>query len=175
MTRVIEGINKQILAGFAPLLEYPSLLTISNAISCKESCSSVSTEAARHLSHFVDWLSVTELYDAEELYTRTFYVAPLCIPYVSVHLFGEENFRRGELMAQLKSAFLREGFDPGSELPDHIATLLRFCAFIDEEELEELLHYCIVPSVREMSKQFEAARNAYSHIFKALEILFAGG
>ena len=80
----------------------------------------------------------------EELYTATFDVNPRCLPYLSIHLFGEENFKRGEFMAALHHQYETRGFDRGRELPDHIGTLLRYAATLEDPERRELAEFCIL-------------------------------
>ena len=80
----------------------------------------------------------------EELYTGTFDVNPCCVPYLSIHLFGEENFKRGEFMAALNREYVARGFDAGSELPDHLGTVLRHAATLEDPERRELVVFCIL-------------------------------
>ncbi|MEI6606409.1 MAG: molecular chaperone TorD family protein [Verrucomicrobiota bacterium] len=80
----------------------------------------------------------------EELYTATFDVTPSCVPYVSIHLFGEENFKRGEFMAALHSQYAQSGFETFDELPDHIAVLLRYAATLGEPARRELVEFCLL-------------------------------
>lgn len=82
--------------------------------------------------------------ECEELYTATFDVNPRCVPYVSIHLFGEENFKRGEFMAALHHQYETRGFDPGRELPDHIGVLLCYAATLAEPDRRELVEFCIL-------------------------------
>ncbi len=84
-------------------------------------------------------------YDArEELYTATFDVMPQCVPYASIHLFGEENFKRGEFMAALQSQYEQTDFQTHGELPDHIALLLRYAATLGEPARRELVEFCLL-------------------------------
>ena len=80
----------------------------------------------------------------EELYTATFDVMPQCVPYVSIHLFGEENFKRGEFMAALHSQYAQTDFQTHGELPDHIALLLRYAATLGEPARRELVEFCLL-------------------------------
>ena len=77
----------------------------------------------------------------EECYTGTFDLAPACTPYVSVHLFGEESFKRATLMAALNVRHAEAGLAGDAELPDHIAVLARFAAQAGEEERRELAEF----------------------------------
>ena len=85
--------------------------------------------------------------EREELYTATFDVTPRCVPYVSIHLFGEENFKRGEFMAALHSQYEQVGFVTGGELPDHLAILLRYAATLGEPARRELVEFCLLGPV----------------------------
>ena len=80
----------------------------------------------------------------EELYTATFDVTPRCVPYTSIHLFGEENFKRGEFMASLHHEYEKVGFATHGELPDHLAVLLRYAATLVEPARRELVAFCIL-------------------------------
>lgn len=88
--------------------------------------------------------------EREELFTATFDVTPACVPYVSIHLFGEENFKRGEFMAALSARYAAAGFDTRGELPDHLAMLLRFLAQTDEAERRELIQFCLLGPLGKM-------------------------
>jgi nitrate reductase delta subunit len=85
--------------------------------------------------------------EREELYTATFDVTPRCVPYVSIHLFGEENFKRGEFMAALHNQYEQVGFVTGGELPDHLAILLRYAATLSEPARRELVEFCLLGPV----------------------------
>jgi nitrate reductase delta subunit len=89
-------------------------------------------------------LAALDREEREELYTAAFDVTPACVPYASIHLFGEENFKRGEFMAALRARYAEAGFDAGDELPDHLATLLRFAAHASEAERRELVEFCLL-------------------------------
>jgi nitrate reductase delta subunit len=99
----------------------------------------------------------------EELYTATFDVTPACVPYVSIHLFGEENFKRAEFMAALLGRYRQAGFETCDELPDHVSVLLRFLAQTDEAERRELIQFCLLGPLGKM-----VAALAVENPFRAL-------
>ena len=106
--------------------------------------------AAPSYDRFACAFSALSQDEREELYTATFDVTPACVPYVSIHLFGEENFKRGEFMAALNARYVAAGFDTRGELPDHIAVLLRFLAETDEVERRELVEFCLLGPLAKM-------------------------
>jgi nitrate reductase delta subunit len=101
--------------------------------------------------------------EREELYTATFDLCPACVPYVSIHLFGEENYRRGRFMAALLERYAQEGFATGGELPDHLAVLLRFAAQTHAAEQRELTQFCLLGPLRRMQESL-----AEEHPYRAL-------
>lgn len=160
----------EVLALVAPLLDYPcedffnSLDTVANSIQRK--C----PDAYKNLIEFKKSLSDLNREELEELYTRTFDVAPVCSPYVSVHIYGDENFDRGNLMATLATKFEERGFKNGTELPDHLAVLLKFAKYLTDEELSELIEFCLNEPVENMSNSLKGSKksNPYYHLFLAV-------
>ena len=125
-------------------------------------------EAAATLRQFQTALGDPDAPAAEEAYLRAFDLFPLCVPYVSVHLFGEENYRRGEFMARLREAYAKVGFDPGPELPDHLSVLLRFALRLTPEERRELLELCLKAPLEAMRRALEKAQSPYRLLLQAL-------
>ncbi|HEY9788686.1 MAG TPA: molecular chaperone TorD family protein [Candidatus Obscuribacterales bacterium] len=121
------------------------------------------------LKAFTSSLSEKELWETEELFTRTFDLAPLCCPYLSAHLYGDESYDRGGFMAQLAARYQEESFDLKGEMPDHLAKVLQFAPFFSDEELEELAHYCLLKSLDEMLSGLESTGNPYLSLLKAIK------
>jgi nitrate reductase delta subunit len=164
---------RNLCTSLAPLLEYPTRRCISNALACRVSLEVAHSHAVEEAREFLAFTFNTPTEEIEEAYTRAFYVNAACAPYVSVHLFGSESFDRGALMARLRERFDVAGFSPGSELPDHIAVLLRFVAHIGREELDDLVRYCLAPTVSSMREQLERARSPYAVAMRAVETVLA--
>lgn len=118
------------------------------------------------LGAFVDAVEGLDDGRLEELFFRTFEGAPLVVPYLSVHLFGEESFQRSELMAGLAEAYQRERLDPGAELPDHLATVLRLGPQLPE--WPELLLRCLLPAAAVMLDEARLAKSPYAQLLDAL-------
>lgn len=102
----------------------------------------------------------------EELYVRTFDVSAACVPYLSVHVFGEESFKRAELMTGLAAAYAREELHPGRELPDHISVVLRLGPALPE--WHELVRACVLGAVAAMRAEAEGAKSPHRHALDAL-------
>ena len=129
------------LTAIVRLLEYPGA-------DSAERLARAGNSAA--LARFAAGVSTMTSDEREELYTATFDVTPACVAYVSIHLFGEENFKRGEFMASLNARYAQAGFDCQGELPDHLAVLLRFAAETNEAERRELSEFCLLGPLGKM-------------------------
>lgn len=127
--------------------------------------------AGEHLSAFADEVEMKKVGELEEIYNHTFCLMPLCVPYVSVHLFAEESFQRTAFMCLLKEAYQKEAFSEGQELPDHLAVLLRFAPKFSAEEWHEMVTCCLEKAVKGMLEKLKDTQNIYRHPLQALQCL----
>jgi nitrate reductase delta subunit len=161
-------------ASLSTLLEYPSLDYLDKVRSCRDRLVSPFPEASELVQEFLGAASGHTLEELEEIYTRTFDMAPICLPYVASYIFGDESFDRGKLMTGLVDAYARLGFDTGGELPDHLALLLRFAGHLDEAEFADLVEYCLEKPVGEMVDKLQGADNLYAPAMRAIQLVLAG-
>lgn len=152
----------------ARLLEYPDAEFARGMAQCVRELRGVHAEAAGLLEGAQFQFAALTSDQIEEIYTHTFDITPSCVAYVSIHLFGEENFKRGEFMATLKDRYTQLGFDDRGELPDHLSVLLRFAAIVDEDERRELYGFCLLSPLRKMIKSLEPS-NPYTPVLRAIE------
>lgn len=137
---------RDLLNLLAGLLEYPRADLL-------EQCQRVEplpTVSHDLLGPFRSAMEALSLDQQEELYTATFDITPACAPYASIHLFGEENFKRGEFMAALSIRLVEAGIDRRGELPDHISVLLRLAARLDQAERRELAEFVLLSALPKM-------------------------
>lgn len=166
-SRQISGFDtaRDLLAG---LLDYPGPGTdgeVGRARAALDACAGTALAAFERFAR--PFLLLTP--DArEELHAATFDINPSCVPYVSIHLFGEENFKRGEFMAKLGARYQALGFDSGMELTDHLAVLLRFLAVVDEEERRDLVRFCLLAPLERM---VGSLKNPYAALLEAIRAL----
>lgn len=162
------------MKSLAVLLEYPRSSFFEDldrvVLNLDESC----PQAAASIRKFRQELAERSVSDMEELFTRTFDVAPIVCPYITAHIYGDENFDRGRLMSALSSKFVERGFEPGAELPDHIAILLRFAPYLDEDEISELSDFCLKEPLGGMVDSLREAGSPYLHVFEAIQQIIEG-
>ena len=128
-------------------------------------------EAASYMKDFFSQMSSFDLSMRQEHYVQTFDVMPKCSLYLSVQLFGEESFKRAELMAGLKSTYEKKRAFEMTELPDHLSVVLKQNALFSEEEWAELVSMCILPALPKIMRDLKANQNPYALVLKAVETL----
>lgn len=121
------------------------------------------------ISPFKGFIEGKPLSDLQESYTHTFDLNPACPLYVGYHLFGE-TYTRGTFLANLKemeNILLKEA---GTELPDHLPTLLLLLNRIEDLEIKQsLIDECLIPSVKTMIGCLSES-NVYSGLLKATNL-----
>jgi nitrate reductase delta subunit len=128
---------------------------------------------AGHLRRLAEAMSRMSLAEQQELHARTFDLTPLCTPYLSVHVFGDESFKRAELMAGLAERYARCGHDTRREVPDHLGVVLEFAPRLDDEEWAELGTYCLSRAIPVMRGVLANAGNSHIHLLRAVSELLA--
>jgi nitrate reductase delta subunit len=154
---------------FAGLLEYPTAALGGQARACGDLLSADGSPAAAALERFRGWVEQAPPAWMEELYTRSFDLQAVCSPYVGYHLFGD-SYKRGMFMARLNEGYRERGFSAGSELPDHVAVILRFLELGTEDEFSQtLLREGLVPALGKMAQAFgDPSDNPYREVIGAL-------
>lgn len=168
MNVVMKRTKSAALAALAPLLQYPQEDYLARAEECKAMVDLFYPDAVPGMAEFQTALSTKSLSELEEIYTRTFDMAPLCTPYVTTYLYGEENLERGALMTKLAERYAQGHFDLNGELPDHIAVILAFCPQFDETELSEIIEYCLAAPLQKMCESLKDAESIYHPLLRAV-------
>jgi len=137
---------------------------------CAE-CGGPHAPAREALAQFVAETEPLAPQRLEEIFARTFDLNPSCAPYLSVHLFGEESFKRAILMTGLAEAYSRAGYDRGTELPDHLAVVLRFAPQFAEGEWEDITRLCLPTPLVRMAALLDPPRNPHRHVVAALQAI----
>ncbi|MBY0435003.1 MAG: nitrate reductase molybdenum cofactor assembly chaperone [Cyclobacteriaceae bacterium] len=156
------------LALIANLLEYPSPeFTAVLDSSCKM-LSAFYPESGKHLEALQRELARLSQGEIEEVFTRTFDLAPICTPYLSSYIWGDENYERGSLMQELSNRYNQLGLPLNGELPDHLKVVLNNCQYLEEEEVKELSQYVLIPALKEMQASLDSNNNPYRHLLQAI-------
>jgi nitrate reductase assembly molybdenum cofactor insertion protein NarJ len=146
----------------ADLFWYPDLAYVDRVKPVHEFLAANHPDAAGEMDAFVDLFPFGALREMEELFTRSFDVQSVTTLDVGYVLFGED-YKRGELLANLNREHNEAGVDCRNELADHLPNLLRLLAIIgnepDKAELvEELVVEILAPALRQMIAEFDPER-----------------
>ncbi|MBV8600653.1 MAG: molecular chaperone TorD family protein [Candidatus Eremiobacteraeota bacterium] len=182
----VDKREARVLELFAELLDYPHPGLVKTARECSAAVAEESADAAKRLEEFAAFLERTSFDLLEEIFTGTFDLNAMRHPYIGYHLFGEA-YKRSVFMLELRDRYGKIGFDHGTELPDHIAVMLRFMARCpDREAVAELARDALLPSVEPMMAPPEIEELAeedrppvfdigddYSRVLDALRLILA--
>lgn len=155
----------------AKLFDYPSEHYLANLDALERECRSVLPAAAEQITELLTQLGDKSLADLRELYTRTFDLAPICAPYLSVHLFGEGDYKRSTFMAGLAEEYRTQGLQSSEELPDHLGIVLGAINHLSEDTQRDLLVHCVRKGLEKMLAELERQANPYALAVSALDRL----
>ena len=115
-------------------------------------------KASAALDRFVAHLPTHDLLTMQELFTRSFDVQAITTLDIGYVLFGDD-YKRGEMLANLNREHIEAGIDCGTELADYLPNLLRLLAVLEDEDLiHDLVNAVLAPALREMIGEFSPDR-----------------
>lgn len=166
---------------FADLLEYPGPDVGRRLDACVASIDGSRLdeprgEAAAMLRRFRERIGRVGLAGMEEAYTAAFDMDPGCTLSVGHHLFGETQ-HRSLFMSRLAVIYSEAGFvQTGSELPDHLPTMLRFVDGLGatDQARVTLVDDAIVPACRAIAEALGRRDDPYALAFRALLMALEG-
>ncbi len=114
-------------------------------------------QAATELQLFLDVIPDSEN-SLQELYTRTFEIQSLTTLGIGYILFGDD-YKRGDLLANLNREHGLAGTDCHGELADHLPNVLRLIPLLQDDDLrQELVADLLLPAVALMIQEFDPER-----------------
>ncbi len=142
----------------ADLFEYPDAEYPQKVRAVKRVLDDRYPVAAKKIERFLGLLPESNVVAMQELFIRSFDVQAMTTLDIGYVLFGDD-YKRGELLANLNREHREANNDCGRELADHLPNLLRLSSKLEDEELlEELAESILAPALREMIGEFAAER-----------------
>jgi nitrate reductase delta subunit len=154
------------LCAIADVLTYPGENYSELARACA-ACASAS--CAGELRAFAEAVAPLSTEAAQELFTRTFDLNPLCSLELGWHLFGE-NYERGLLLVRMRQEMRACGLPESSELPDHLTHALRLIDRMEHERAADFTSAIVLPALMKMLPTFGEKQNPYEHVLRALAL-----
>ncbi|MCH7743539.1 MAG: hypothetical protein IIB71_12845 [Proteobacteria bacterium] len=166
-------VNRDHYRILASLFEYPDTDFPEKVGKIKALLDADYKTAAEKLHQFLTYLPVDDVLLMQELFIRSFDVQAIATLDLGYVLFGDD-YKRGELLANLNREHIDAGNDCGTELADFLANVLRLISVLRDEELVSDLSYAVVaPALLEMVGEFDPDRmqkknKAYEKHYKTL-------
>ena len=152
------------LTSVAGVLTYPD----ANYAERVRACIAVAEpEVCAQLAPFAEQVCALSVEDAQELFTRTLDLNPVCSLEMGWHLLGE-NYDRGLLMVRMRHELCRHGIAETGELPDHLAHALPLLEAMSPSDAEEFAAAIVVPVLEKMRFAFAGKQNPYEHVLAAV-------
>ena len=152
----------------AVLFDYPQASFLSDFEAAIEIIVAKVPDARATLEPFFTFAESSDRHAMEEIHTRTFDIMARCDPYVSSQVFGQESYKRGQLMVGLVEAYTAAGLTWLPELPDHIAIILKNMACFSDTEWRDMVEHCLYEALLKMRAMLKGSTNPYAFLFDAL-------
>ncbi|HXY49298.1 MAG TPA: molecular chaperone TorD family protein [Terriglobales bacterium] len=123
-------------------------------------------ECREDLEQFFQLVRELATDQAQELFTRTFDLNPVCSLELGWHLFGE-NYERGLLLVRMREELRRCRLGESSELPDHLTHALRLVAQMENEGASDFVGACVLPALEKMLQAMRGKDNPFEYVLLA--------
>ncbi len=142
----------------ADVFDYPDASYFEKVDNVLSSLQKNYPEAGVELEAFCQLFPHNNFEQMQELYTRSFDVQAITTLDIGYVLFGDD-YKRGELLANLNREHKQVKNDCGNELADHLPNILRLMTKLTDHELiEELVGQILVPALDKMINEFDPQR-----------------
>jgi nitrate reductase molybdenum cofactor assembly chaperone len=126
------------------------------------------SECRSLVEKFAQSIEGLEVWELEELFTRTFDMNPVCSLELGWHLFGE-NYERGLLLVRVREELRRFGIHESAELPDHLTHVVELLGCMDHEEAADFAGACVLPALKKMIEALRGKGNPFENVLFAVE------
>lgn len=166
--------HKELCRNFATLLSYPNDHVSEHAKQCLLSMKRMDSKAVTPLESFVTFVESNQSSRIEEAFTSAFDLQPVCHPYIGYQLCGESQ-QRTMFMLKLRELYRQFDFEPGNELPDHIAEVLRFVGSINDCDCrDEIIRDGLLQALDKLTQGIENKGNPYLGLLFSLQKFLSG-
>lgn len=149
------------------LLEYPDDGYVARAVECVRMLDDRRDEAAPLVKPFGDVIGGMTTEEAQELYTRTFDINPVCTLEVGWHVYGED-YARGEFLVKMRRMLREHDLPESTELPDHLTHVLALLARLDGPDADELASRYVLPALQKMVDGMADQDNPYKAVLEGI-------
>jgi nitrate reductase delta subunit len=126
------------------------------------------SECGSLLEKFSRSIEGLEVWELEELFTRTFDMNPVCSLELGWHLFGE-NYERGLLLVRVREELRQFGIHESSELPDHLTHVLELLGRMNHDRGADFAGACVLPALKKMLEALRGKGNPFENVLLAVQ------
>lgn len=154
------------------LLTYPGADYGEHLERCRASLPFGDAEADSRLRSFTRQIQSLPLERAQELYTQTFDLNPVCSLDVGWQLYGED-YTRGSFLVAMREQLRRHRIRESQELPDHLTHVLTLLDRLEPEEAREFTKAFLIPAMNKMLTGLNGQQNPYRDLLLAIAKLLS--
>ncbi len=137
---------------------YPSADFLQRVGECQTMLKEKYPDAAMEFEKFANYLVDKTIEEIEELYIKTFDIQAICYLDIGFVLFGED-YKRGMFLVHMKQEHRRAGTEYGTDLPDHLSSVLKLIHKTPDLAFrDDLVGNILMPALRKMIGEFENSR-----------------
>jgi nitrate reductase molybdenum cofactor assembly chaperone len=170
----VSGIRSGALVLAGRLVSYPGPAYADDLRAFAELSSQLGVSASPEFTAFVTNAGEQSVEALQEMFTQTFDMTPASALEVGWHLFGED-YARGAFLARMRVALRDHGIREGSELPDHLASMLTLVTRVDTEEADLLVKNALLPAVDKMLASLEKHESPFHPALHTIREVLADG
>jgi nitrate reductase delta subunit len=170
---ICAGNYSAYLDQLADLFEYPDEDYFNKIDAFSKQLGMLDKGSRKKIDEFLSRIKGFSIDEIQEVYTATYDLSPVCSLNIGIHLFGEEDYKRGNFMAALKSAYERNNFSCGNELPDFLPYMVKYLLVADETERRELIGYCLLNALEKMISLLDE-KNPYHWLLSGVYLILKG-
>ena len=145
----MSGLRAGALVLAGRLMRYPGPTYVDDLRAFAEVSAQLGLDSSQRLKVFADEAEDRSVEDLQEMFTQTFDMTPKAALEVGWHLFGED-YARGAFLVDMRAKLRRHDIPEGSELPDHLASLVTLVTRMDAEEADAFVASALLPAVEKM-------------------------
>jgi nitrate reductase delta subunit len=169
----VSGVRGGAIILGSQLLRYPDAGYVHQLQAFVELVDQLGCGITPELRAFTDEAATLAVGTLEERYTQAFDMTVACALEVGWHLFGED-YARGAFLVEMREHLRTHGVDEGTELPDHLGTLLELITRLPQEEAVGLIDRALLPAIDRVLPGLRGISSPFASIVQAVrEVLVA--
>lgn len=152
----MNELSRELYTLFASAFSYPNEEVRANIDRLHQALKENFSDSAETGAIFFEFVKTSPLLHWEEIYTRTFDVLAITTLDIGYVLFGDD-YKRGELLANLNREHREAGNNCGSELSDNLTNILSLLPKMQDAEIrKDLVNELLLPALEKIIKDFHA-------------------